>query len=198
MAGASITLDLVSDDITLTLQRLLGFSDDGLGAALGEIGELLVRSTRDRASDQVDPGGNPWVVLSPRYKRVKEKKRPGAPMLKLDFHMLGDQLSHQVIGQELFVGTNAKYGAIHHFGGTVKIPARSQDLFFKQDKRTGEVGNRFVKRGKSNFAQTAKVAKQEITIPARPWLGLSTQDETDVLEVMSAHLRARLSPGTGG
>lgn len=194
---AGITLEIVTDDIGPTLERLLSFSARGLDLALGEIGQYLVEATRTRAALQVGPDGNPWAPLSPRYQKRKDKKRPGVPMLRLDNHMLGDQLSHQVRDNELLVGTNAKYGAIHHFGGTVKTAARSQYAYFRQDKRTGRVGNRFVKKGKSNFKQGVTLPAQEIKIPARPWLGLSTQDDTEVLGILRDHLLARLEPGAG-
>lgn len=47
-------------------------------------------------------------------------------MLVFDFHMQGDQLSYQVAGDNLFVGTNAVYGARHQFGddGDDGMPAR--------------------------------------------------------------------------
>lgn len=197
MAGAHITLEIRSDDVGAALQRLLGFSDNGLDQALGEIGEYLQRSTRDRAEQQIDPSGTPWAALSPRYQKWKDKKRPGVPKLKFDFHMLGDQFSHQVLNHELFVGTNAKYGAIHQFGGTIKTAARSQFAYFRQDLRTGEVGNRFVKKSRSNFAQGVDLPAQEIKIPARPWLGLSTEDDGEVLAILGDHLKARLLGGSG-
>lgn len=196
MAGANMTLEIIGDDLTPVLQRLLAYGRGAIDQTFGRIGEYLVRSTRDRAEVQVDPTGSPWAPLSPRYKKWKDGKRPGVPILKFDFHMLGDQLSHQVINHELFVGTNAKYGAIHQFGGTVKLASRSQYAYFRQDKRTGQVGNRFVKKSKSNFAQGVTLPAQEIAIPARPWLGLSAQDDAEVLGMLSDDLRARLAPGS--
>lgn len=188
MAGAHLVLDIPTDNIGPAIERLLGFfSGSGMDMALGQTGEYLVRSTRDRAAREVDPSGNPWAPLSPRYKKLKDKKRPGVPMLKFDNHMIGDQLAHQVVGHDLFVGTNAKYGAAHHFGATIQIAARSQLIGFHQDKKTGEVGNRFASRKKANFEQWATLPAHEIKMPARPWLGLSVDDEAEVLAIISDH-----------
>ena len=191
MAGSNLVLDIVTDDIGPAIERLLGFvGGKGMNLTLGKIGEHLVQSTRDRASREVDPSGNPWAPLSPRYKKLKDKKRPGVPKLIFSNHMLGDQLSHQVIDNDLFVGTNAKYGAIHQFGGSVQIPARSQLLGFRRDGRTKQIGNHFASRKKANFEQWATLPSYEINIPARPWLGLSVDDSLEVAEILNIELQA--------
>lgn len=108
------------------------------------------------------------------------------PKLKFDFHMLGDQFTHQVVGDELLVGTNAKYGAIQHFGGDIDIAARSQEATFKVDRKTGV--SRFAPRRRSNFAQRVTLPAHKITIPARPWLGISAEDETEIAAIAQDHL----------
>ncbi len=189
-ARIEITADTVSPALQKAYAALQG---DGQRLMLEDIGEYLLRSTRDRAALQKAPDGTPWAALSPRYKRFKDRKRPGVPKLKFDFHMLGDQLSQQVAGDTLLVGTNAKYGAIHQFGGDINRPARSTEVFFRRE-RDGTVGNRFVSRRKSNFAQRVNLPAYKITMTARPWLGLSDQDETEVLAIAAEHV---LGPAAG-
>lgn len=175
------------------LQAMLGrLADDDLSLALKDIGEHLLRSTRQRAAQEIDAEGNPWVALSPRYLRRKQKRRPGAPKLKHDNHMLGDQLSHQVVGNTVLVGTSAKYGAIHQFGGTIQRKARDVSLYYYH-YRDGRVGNRFVKKGRSNFAQTAHIGEHSFHIPARPFLGVSREDESEILQLAREHLERVLT-----
>lgn len=112
-ARVEITKDTAGPALKRALAAMQG---QGRELMLGQMGEYLVRSTRERAARQVDPDGDKWPALSPAYARRKAKKRPGVPMLKFDFHMLGDQFSHQVDSQGLLVGTNAPYGAAQHFG----------------------------------------------------------------------------------
>lgn len=169
-----------------------GLRNDALQPMLADIGEYLLRSTRDRAARQVSPDGVPWAPLSPSYRRQKERKRPGVPMLRFDFHMLGDQLSHQVVGDTLLVGTNAQYGAVHQFGARINRPARSTQVYFRQG-RDGEVGTQFVKRRQSNFAQWVTLPAYTIGIPARPWLGLSNEDEQEVVLIASDHVAGLFS-----
>lgn len=125
MSGARI--EFTVDTVTPTLQRALrSFQGDSRNLLLNDIGEYLLRSTRERGKTQRSPSGQPWRPLSPRYKKFKDRKRPGVRMLVFDFHMQGDQLAYQVAGDNLFVGTNAPYGARQHFGdeGDGGIPGR--------------------------------------------------------------------------
>lgn len=63
----------------------------------------------------------------------------------------------------------AEYAAYNEFGATINVPAKAQTLYFKQN-RDGSVGNRFVKKDKSNFAQDVTVPAHTINIPARPFM----------------------------
>lgn len=59
--------------------------------------------------------------------------------------------------------------AVQEFGGSMNIPERTQDLNFKQNERTGQVGNRFVKADKANFAQMVTIPAHTVTVPPRPF-----------------------------
>lgn len=118
MAGARIEIEVDDAAVMAVLGRAQArLEPAGVETLLDDIGEYLLRSTRERAALEVDPDGRPWRPLEKEYARWKAKQRPGAPILVFDFHMLGDQLSHQVDGDTLYVGTNAKYGAVHQFAG---------------------------------------------------------------------------------
>lgn len=160
---------------------------------LKDMGEYLLGSTRERAARQVSPDGTAWQALSPRYKRQKDRQRPGLPMLKFDNHMLGDRLSWQIERDALLVGTNAPYGAAQHFGHTYQRKARAQELYFSY--KAGVVSPRFVKKRKSNFAQAVNIGAHAVTLPGRPWLGLSAQDETELVEIAGDHLARALDGG---
>jgi phage gpG-like protein len=89
----------------------------------------------------------------------------------------------------LLVGTNAPYGAIHQFGGTIRRPARSTHVYFRLG-RDGEVGRRFAPKSRSNFAQRVTVPEHNIKMPARPWLGISAADERELLDIAEDHIKA--------
>ena len=66
-------------------------------------------------------------------------------------------------------GTPLAYvAAIQEFGATIDIAEHQKELYFKQDKNG--VGNKFVKKNKSNFAQTANVGAYTVFIPPRPFM----------------------------
>lgn len=135
MAGASVSITMDDVKVEAMFDRLLSFAEgDRRKAFLGDIGEAMKTSTEERATQEIDPMGDPWVPLSPKYAAWKARKRPGVPILKFDFHMLGDMLSWQYSddGSAVLIGTNAIYGSIHQnggfvilpYGGRVEIPAR--------------------------------------------------------------------------
>ena len=186
MAGARV--EFTADTASPALKRLAGqLQGAGKEQLLGRFGEYLLTSTRERAKLQVDPDGNKWAALSPPYAREKAKKRPGKPMLNFDFHMLGDRLSYQVDGDGLLVGTSAPYGAAHQFGHTFQRAARTQDVFFS--KRGIEQGdNRFRKKRHATFAQTVHVPEHQSVLPPRPFLGVSKEDEVELVDIAKDHL----------
>lgn len=192
MAGVriEITRNLASPALARAMTELEGPARQLM---LKDMGEYLLSSTRERAARQVGPDGTAWQALSPRYKRQKDKQRPGLPMLKFDNHMLGDRLSWQVDGNVLLVGTNAPYGAEQHFGHTYQRKARAQELYFSY--KAGVVSPRFVKKRKSNFAQAVNIGAHTVTLPGRPWLGLSAQDETELVEIGKDPLARALDGG---
>jgi hypothetical protein len=62
----------------------------------------------------------------------------------------------------------ATVAAVMEFGAVIDMPAREQNIYFRQNK-DGSIGNRFVKREKSNFAQNVQVPAHRVVIPARPF-----------------------------
>lgn len=192
MAGARIVLDLdyaeLDRAIDTLLQKMGGEARDDL---LRDMGEYLRNAHQARFDAEVSPEGVKWAALSPRYKKRKDRARPGAKTLVYD-NFLKNQLRYQVAQGELLFGSDREYAAIHQFGGEIQIPARSQQAYFRQDRRSGEVGNRFVRKGKSNFAQWVTLPAYKITIPARPWLGLSAADREELLRLVGDHLRGGL------
>ena len=85
MAGARIEWEVNTKVASTALAKAVEvLGDEGLTLLLEDIGEYLVRATRDRAATEHGPDGTPWPALSPRYAARKARERPGAPMLKFD------------------------------------------------------------------------------------------------------------------
>jgi phage virion morphogenesis protein len=156
---ASIT---INDQVSKALRELQEKVVD-LRPVLLKIGEIVQESTEDRLNSgkNVDPTGKPWVTLQPWYQ--KEKKKRQNQILSLEGH-LADSITHDVIdGHTAIIGTNVAYSAIHQFGGVIR-PKTANAL---------NVGGRLVKK---------------VTIPARPFLGISNDDKENILDAVLDHM----------
>ncbi|WP_064116761.1 phage virion morphogenesis protein [Pseudomonas fluorescens] len=183
MAGTM--LDVVID--TTNIGKALGELSERLGdltTPLNDIAEYLHQSTDDRFSRQVAPDGTPWAPLAP--STLARKK--GGRILR-DKGTLQDTMRHSVSNNELAFGTDRIYGAIHQFGGKIEHAARSQQVYFRQGKH-GSVGNRFVQKRKSNFAQWVTRGAHSTDIAARPYLGLSSEDVGEIVWIIKDYLLA--------
>lgn len=155
-------------EVQKTLQEIARKSGS-MSPALKVMGMTLEKSTRDRFDSQGPaPDGSAWAPLKPgTVARKREKNKPAAILREED--NLRDHINNRVEGDHtLLVGSPEKYAAIQQLGGD--IPGRIISARKKKALRIPGVG--FRKRVKWPGAH----------IPARPFLGISRQDEADLLE----------------
>jgi len=182
MAGATLEFDAVAALAVLS-EAATALADPT--PMLRDIGEYLLIAHDQRFANQASPDGTPWQALSPAYLKRKTKNQD--KILVLD-GFLKNTLRYQVGNNELLFGTNRIYGAMMHFGGSIDVAARSQQAYFRQDGRTGDVGNQFVSKRKSNFAQWVTIGAYTIQIPARPWLGISGDENFAIAGIATRYL----------
>ena len=92
--------------------------------------------------------------MQPWYQ--KEKRRNKNRILTLNGYLRG-QMTWQLVGDRTVeIGSNLPYAAVHQFGATIK-PRAAKVLMFR-----------------------GHVAKS-VTIPARPYLGLSDEDRSEIV-----------------
>lgn len=127
MAGVTLRLD--KGNVLQQFTHVLALFEDPR-LMFADMGEFLLIAHRARFEQEVSPEGEPWQQLTPRYKKWKERKRPGIKKLVFDNLMKGT-LRYQVDSEGLSFGTDRVYGAIHQFGGRpwmapgpAAIPAR--------------------------------------------------------------------------
>ena len=181
MAGSMLEVSIDESSVGKAFDELVERLGN-LTTPLNDIAEYLHQSTDNRFRQQVAPDGSPWAPLAP--STLARKK--GSRILR-DKGTLQDTLRHIVSNNELAFGTDRPYGAIHQFGGKIEHAARSQQVYFRQGK-DGSVGNRFVKKNKSNFSQWATRGASATDVTARPYLGLSSEDETEILAIVGDYL----------
>lgn len=179
MSGIGITI--VGDGESVLMQALgrLAAFDQQKPELFDAIGHSVVSNIRSRWSTGEGLEGK-WRISG----RVK---RQGGTTLR-DTDRLMNSITHNVTANGVEIGTNVEYGPIHHFGGEIHYAARMRRLYFRQDQRTGLVGNRFVSKARSNFMQEVMGKAYKVNMPRRPWLGLTESDELEVLDLIQEHL----------
>ncbi|MBP9184349.1 MAG: phage virion morphogenesis protein [Fuscovulum sp.] len=125
MAGVTHTLVVES----LEAQRALGrLSHDLLAQLAYEIGGLVEEQTRRRIdSEKTAPDGTPWAPWSARHAaRIARRNRVSARSLLVGQGHLLEANQQYPGGQDVIVGNNLEYGAVHQFGSADGggIPAR--------------------------------------------------------------------------
>jgi phage virion morphogenesis protein len=180
MAGAMLNVE-VDDSRSGAALAELAERLENLRVPLKDIAEYLHQSTDERFRKQVSPDGTPWAPLA--ASTIARKK--SSQILRQD-GFLQDTMRHRISGNGLEFGTDRVYGGIHQNGGKIEQGARSQQVYFKH--KNGEVGNRFVKKRQSNFAQWVTRGATSTEMPARPYLGLSSEDDNEIFAIVSEYL----------
>lgn len=123
---------------------------------LERFGEHGLRTTRERFKTQKAPDGSAWEALEPWY--MKEKRRNKGRILTLNGYLRG-QMTWQLAGaRSVEWGSSLPYASVHQDGATI-VPRTAKFLMFR-----------------------GHVAKS-VTIPARPYLGLSEADEKELVAI---------------
>lgn len=143
--------------------------------ALKAMGAYLVKETDQRFTDQKGPDGTKWQEVKPATRKRKKN-----PKILTESTKLRDGISDQLEGDDtLLVGSDSPYGAIHQLGGEIK--QEGMTLHLKGKGRN----TRFAKKGQHDRTMTVN---RTIKMPARPFLGVSKADETELLAIAGDYL----------
>ncbi len=164
--GVSIRIDHDSAQIQAKLRKLIALGSD-LSGIMQDIATLGEASTRERFNTEIGPDGKRW-------KRSIRAQINGGKTLTQDGH-LGDSIGKSSGHDFAKWGVNRVYAAIHQFGGTIK-PKRAKTLRFK-------------------LANGEFISTKSVTMPARPYLGISAGDEADIMDLVQARIQGVLNAG---
>lgn len=145
--------------------RAIEAAGHNMAPAFRAIAMELVDLTEERL-DAEGPGW-PELAASTIAQREQDGHWPGK-MLQVSGGLAASVGSEYGPAYAL-VGASKIYAAIQQLGGTVHHAERQGQVHFKQHKN-GEVGTRFVKKGKANFVQDVTIGAHDTEIPARPYL----------------------------
>lgn len=157
MAGSFITIS-VEDAAARAMLNRVGQMDTA--PLMERLGERIQAWTQDRfdANQQKAPDGTPWAKLNADYAQSKPQHLQNRK-LTLSAHLRRSIRWQLLDSRSVEVGTNVPYAAIHQFGGTIR-PKKGKALSF---------GGRLVR---------------SVTIPARPYFGISAQDNKEIQEII--------------
>jgi phage virion morphogenesis protein len=114
-------ITVVDAELQAALSEFIAQAEN-LTPALNDLGEYLLRKTRQRFDTSTAPDGTKWAPLAARTIKAKQRRAiTGKPyrtkadpsaILK-DTFTLRDSITYQVSSNALYVGTNIEYGIYH-------------------------------------------------------------------------------------
>ncbi len=135
---------------------------------MDDIGRRLVADTDRRFETETAPDGKPW--------KPSQRARETGGQTLTDKEKLRDSISHQAGPRSVAVGTNLIYAAVHQAGATIR-PTSAKALRFR-------------------LPNGAFVTTKAVTIPARPFIGISAEGEAAIGELTLAWLE-KITRGSG-
>ncbi len=155
-------ISLRYDGVEIALEALNSLADAPRTELMDEIGAYGELSTRERFEDGKGPDGTAW-------KPSARATQAGGQTL-VDRARLLSSLTHNASAKGVEWGTNVVYAGIHQFGGKIKAKT-AKGLAFR-------VGGKFVR-------------VKSVTMPARPYLGVSTADAGEIEAIVSDWMARR-------
>lgn len=151
-----ISIEINSDTITPGLDELSRLLDD-LTPVMQAIGEYLVEATNRRFQEGKAPDGSPWAPKSAATLANYKRRGVNAPKpLFGESRALSSQIFYQAGRYQVEVGSPRIYAAAMQFGAA-----------------------------KGAFGTTSRGAPIPWgNIPARPFLGISAEDETAIVGIV--------------
>lgn len=161
MSGIGMRVRLQNMDLPPRVMKKLADADTQ--SLMEEIGDYVLSETLLNFEQEQTPEGQPWD------KSIRAREGGGKTLQ--DRGHLRDSYTFDALSDQVEIGSNVIYAAIHHFGGTIK--GKDGNLKFK-------IGNRWSQ-------------KAEVEIPARPALGITDGMETEIGD-LALDFYERLTP----
>ena len=190
MAERGVT-EVVDDKLVQDYLKRVADRADKPNPALHAIGAYGVFSTRRRFEREQDPNGKPWKRLSPRTaaKRIGRSRRGENHILRQKGRLYAS-INYGVTRSDVEWGSNLVYSRPHQLGATIDMPERATKLTLKRTRRKGGgFKSRFARStAKGDLRQVdAAIGAHQITIPARPFLGVNAADRSEFEKILIDH-----------
>lgn len=185
---AGISHNLSENGASDALGRLQRVAENPAGA-YDRLGAHFVFSTHRNFETETAPDGKKWRPLSPRTaaQRVGRNRRRGSDHILRLTNRLQQSVSYSVLPDGVEWGSNLVYARSHQLGAVIDMPPRSGTVNLKNIRRKG---NRFVRPGtKDAESRIVAIRGHQVTLPARPFLGISAYDRQEVPAIIEDYLR---------
>ena len=155
-------------------QRLLDTlgRNDYKAELLDSIGTTVARQARRRiTNEKTAPDGSAWKPWSTAYGKTRHS---GNSLLQGEGDLL-DSIEYQVERGKVRIGSALVYSGVHQdgFSGAVQVPSH-----------TRLITQAFGKALRSGVYQTVGAFSRQMAIPQRQFLGLSSDNQTELLAVI--------------
>lgn len=177
-----LTINVDTSGFQGGFERLLKVTQD-LTPAMDEIGFKLAENAQERFRTATAPDGSKW-----KARKYETPETAGRGILLGPGSVLRDSITHLPSANGVEVGTNRVYAAIHQFGGKTKphkiVAKRGKSLAFGLNPKAKKEGDPWMVRSVNHPGSD---------IPARPYLGISADDELDIVDIIETHIEVSLS-----
>jgi phage virion morphogenesis protein len=173
----SVRLEYDLSAINRLNQRIARLADLDRRGLMQTVGAVVESQTRKRlANEKRSPDGTPWEAWSEQYAGTRHG---GHSLLEGDGNLI-DSLTHEVSADAVEIGSNLIYARIHQDGSgdePVNVPAHQRRITkaFGRDLPFPVWAN-------------VKAYAFNQNIPARPYLGLSKDNEAELEDVIENFL----------
>jgi len=181
------SVKLIDDGVRAAIDRVRQAMPLGKSAKplFEQLGRVLKTSTQLRFRNQRGPDGGAW-------EKSWRARNEGGQTLSLSGR-LRRSITYQATNNSVAVGTNVLYAAIHQFGGTIRaksgpflsIPITPAARAAGSPRNFGELHVTQSAKGQFLLVDAKGVPqyllRQQVTMPARPFLGASAADQTELI-----------------
>ena len=157
----NVNITVADDSPIAAFLAAIEISQESKLTLMNDIGRYFVRSTHQRIVNEVTPSGTPWK------KSIRARATGGATLRETN--KLFNSVTYGVLSPDLLeYGTDVGYGIPLHFGQTVRAVAAEFLAFY--------------------IPGVGWAKRRSVTLEARPWLGVDTQDELAVIDIFTHFL----------
>lgn len=172
MTGNRIEVELHSEEARQALRQLFDRLERR-APFFKSVGDQQVNSTKNNFARETAPDGAAWQALRPATIRARQKRKLSQISILRETGSLAGSINSRASEDGVEVGSAHPLSPVHQLGKVI-------------DKKEGArwmVGRRFAKRDNPEDGHEVAIRAHKITIPARPFIGVSAEDEQRIAEI---------------